>query len=229
MIRIATALLAFKALTLAAFAADVRIGDTPLRLPQPAGYCELNPVLGSDAPLVGRIHATMAKTGNRLLVMSADCAELKDWRQGKRQDLDHFVQYQTIMMFESGPLPETPEKMVQNYCDNMNALGDRAMPGTARDVQKRAEQAAKAIHLNEIRVLGVVAEDLLVCYAATLQKLKLETREETTQLTLFATAILKDKVVASYLFAPYGGKNSISELLAKQRSNVSRLQRANRN
>ena len=229
MIRFATALLAFKALTLAAFAADVRIGDTPLRLPQPAGYCELDAVLGSDAPLVGRIHATMAKTGNRLLVMSADCAELKDWRQGKRQDLDHIAQYQTIMMFESGPLPETPEKMVQNYCDNMNALGDRAMPGTARDVQKRAEQAATAIRPNEIRILGVVSEDPVVCYVATLQKLQHEAREETAQVTLFATTILKDKVVASYLFAPYGGRKSISELLTKQRSIVGRLQRANRN
>ena len=229
MIRIAAALLVFCVISLAASAADVRIGETPLRLPQPAGYCELDPVLGSDAPLVGRIHATMAKTGNRLLVMSADCAELKDWRQGKRPDLDHMAQYQTIMVFENGPLPEIPEKMIQNYCDNMNALGDQAMPGTGRDVQKRAEQAATAIRPNEIRVLGVAAVDPLVCYAATLQKLKIEAQEETTQVTLFATTILKDKVVASYLFAPYRGRNTISELLAKQRSNVGRLQRANRN
>jgi hypothetical protein len=95
-------------------------------------------------------------------------------------------------------------------------------------VQKRAEQAAKAIHLNEIRVLGVVAEDLLVCYAATLQKLKLETREETTAVDPLRYCILRIKLSPPTCLRRMA-VNSISELLAKQRSNVSRLQRANRN
>jgi hypothetical protein len=228
MVRLSMALLVFASVSAPATATDVRIGDTPLHLPPPAGYCELDPVLASDAPLIGRIHATIAKTGNRLLVMSAECAELKDWRNGKRQDVDHLAQYQTIIAFESQPLPEEPEKIVQNYCRNMIALGDQAMPGTARGAQKRADQASKLISANEMMFLGVVAEDPLVCYAATLQKFKIDAHEETTQVTIVATTVLKDKVVAYYLFAPYGGRESIVQLLAKHRTNVSQLQRANR-
>src|SRR2546430_2735326 len=96
-VRIATAFLLSCFVSGAVAAADARIGDVPLQLPKPPGYCEMDPVLASDAPLIGRLHATMTKAGNRLLVISADCTELKDWRNGKRHDLDHMAQYQTII------------------------------------------------------------------------------------------------------------------------------------
>jgi hypothetical protein len=212
-----------------AFAADVKIGDTPLRLPQPTGYCEMDPVLASDTPLIGRLHATMAKAGNHLLVMSADCTELRDWRNGKRPDFNHFAQYQTTIAFENETLPESPDKMIHNYCGNMTALGDQAMPGTSRDVNSRAEQSSKTIALNDLKFLGVLAEDPLVCYAATLNKFEVKTHEETMQAGIIATTILKDKIVLYYLFAPYVGRETFIQLLAKHRTNVSELQRANRN
>jgi hypothetical protein len=227
MTRFSMALLLSCLLSAAANAADVKIGDTPLRLPQPTGYCEMDPVLASDTPLIGRLHATMAKAGNHLLVMSADCTELKDWRTGKRQDVDHFAQYQTPIAFENEALLETPEKMIQNYCGNMTALGDQAMPGTSRDVNGRAEQASKTIALNDLKFLGVLAEDPLVCYAATLNKFKVKAHEETTQASIIATTILKGKVVLYHLFAPYIGRETFMQLLTKHRKNVSQLQHAN--
>jgi hypothetical protein len=90
-------------------------------------------------------------------------------------------------------------------------------------------QAAGLLKLNEIKFLGVVAEDPLVCYSGTLQKFKVDTGPETTQITIIATSLLKGKVVQLYLFAPYTGGQSITQLLAKQRINVGQLQRANRN
>jgi hypothetical protein len=228
-IRIATAFLIFCFVSGAVAAADAKIGDVPLRLPQPAGYCELDPVLASDAPLIGRLHTTMTKTGNRLLVISADCGELRDWRNGKRQDLDHMAQYQTIIELENEPLPSTPEQMIKNYCANMNTLGSQSTGATAQDAQERAELASKLLRLNEIRFLGVVAEDPFVCYAATLQKFKIDTHDPTTQLAIIATTLLRGKVVQFYLFAPYAGQKSITQLMTQQRTNVGRLQRANGN
>ena len=73
-IRLGAVLVAFGSIAGAAAAADGKIGGTALRLPPPAGYCELDPVLASDAPMIGRLHATMTKAGNRLLIISADCA-----------------------------------------------------------------------------------------------------------------------------------------------------------
>ena len=226
-VRFATPLLIFCFVSGAVTAADVKIGDVPLRLPQPPGYCEMDPVLASDAPLIGRLHSTMTKTGNRLLVISADCAELRDWRNGKRQDLDHMAQYQTIIELENEPLPNTPEQMIKNYCTNMNTYGNQTTGAAAQDAQERAEQASKLLKLNEIKFLGVVAEDPLVCYSATLQKFKIDTHDPTTQLAIIATTLLRGKVVQLYLFAPYTGHTSITQLLAQQRMNAGRLQRAN--
>jgi hypothetical protein len=62
-----------------------------------------------------------------------------------------------------------------------------------------------------------------------MQKFQVETRDETTQVTIIATTLVKSKVVQLYLFAPYTGGKTIAQLLAKQRSNVSQLQRTNRN
>src|SRR6476620_7726439 len=135
--RCTTALFLSCSLSVVSMAADVRICDPPLRLPQPTGYCEMDPVLASDGAFIGRLHATMTKTGNRLLVISADCSELRDWRNGKRPDLDHVAQYQTIIELENQPLPDTPEKMTKNFCANMNATAMRSMDYILPDQQER--------------------------------------------------------------------------------------------
>ena len=75
----------------------------------------------------------------------------------------------------------------------------------------------------------MVAEDPLVCYTATIQKFKVDGRVDTTQVTIIATTLLKRKLVQIYLFTPYVGGKTVAQLLAKQRTNASRLQRANRN
>src|ERR1700730_7416477 len=147
-VRFATPLLIFCFVSGAVTAADVKIGDVPLRLPQPPGYCEMDPVLASDAPLIGRLHSTMTKTGNRLLVISADCAELRDWRNGKRQDLDHMARYQTSLELEKEPLPSTPEQLIKNYCANANTLAVRSMDYISPEPQERAELASRDLKLN---------------------------------------------------------------------------------
>jgi hypothetical protein len=228
-IRFATTLFLSYSLSAAAMAADAKIGDATLHLPQPSGYCEMDPVLASDGAFIGRLHSTMTKTGNRLLVMSADCSELRDWRNGKRPDLDHMAQYQTIIELENQPLPDTPERMAKNFCANMNALAMRPMDFILPDPQERAELASRDLKVNEIKLLGMVAEDPLICYTATMQKFKVEARDHTTQVTIIATTLIKSKVVQLYLFAPYAGGKTIAQLLSKQRTNTGQLQRANRN
>jgi hypothetical protein len=208
-------------------AADVRIGDVSLHLPQPAGYCELDPVLASDARLVSNIHAARAKAGSRLLVLSAVCAEVKDWRNGKRKTLEHVAEYQTLLRLEHAPLPDIPQNVLRAYCDGMRVLSNRSTVGMPQDAQERADQLSKMLRPNETVYISVVAESPLVCYTVTLQKFEAETGEA-TQVTVFASTILKDKVVLFYLFAPYRGHETIPQLLATQRANMVQLQQANR-
>jgi hypothetical protein len=228
MIRLTTALLLSCLVSLAATAADVKIGEVSLHLPPPPGYCEMDAVLASDAHLIARMHSTLTNTGNRLLAMSADCTELKDWRNGKRSDLAHVAEYQTVLRFENQALPDTAQNVLKGYCNGMRMLGERSMPGISADARDRVEQALKLVKSNEMIFLGVVAEEPLVCYGATVQKVKLLSDDENPQVAIFAATILKAKVVLSYLFAPYVDRETVIQVLTRQRAHLTQLQRANR-
>ena len=91
MIRFATTLLILVFVSVGAAAKEAKVGNTSLQLPLPHGYCEMDPVLASDAHLFAGIHANLGKTGNRLLMLAADCAELKEWRDGKRAALEQRI------------------------------------------------------------------------------------------------------------------------------------------
>src|SRR6516165_798406 len=114
-----------------AAAADIRIAEVSLHLPQPPGYCEMDPALASDAPLVANIHSARAKAGGRLLSLSADCNEVKDWRNGKRTALEHIARYETPVRTEHASLPDIAQNVVRTYCDLMRGI-ERAAAGMSQ-------------------------------------------------------------------------------------------------
>ena len=78
-----------------------------------------------------------------------------------------------------------------------------------------------------MKYLGVLAQDPIVCYAATIHKFMVENAGEFTHATVIAATVVKDKVLICYLFAPYAGRGTLPQLLTKQRKNISQLQRSN--
>jgi hypothetical protein len=227
MIRLAAAFLGLCLLACPAVAKDAKIGPTTLNLIPPPGYCEMDPAQASDARMVKAIEGMLGNTGNRLLAVSADCNQLTNWRTGKRKLLDNMAQYQTIISLESSPLPAAPDVTIKDACNQMRAQGEQLVADMTPDVQARAEQVLKTVKVNEMKFLGVVGEDPLVCYAAMLQKFKTEVGTDKTQVTVFATTVIKFKIVYYYLFAPYVSGATVTDMLAQQRKNVAALQAAN--
>jgi hypothetical protein len=213
-------------LSVRAAAADITIADVSVHLPQHSGYCEMDPVLASDAPLVANAYSARAKAGGRLLLLSADCGEVKEWRNGRRRTLEHFAQYETPLRTEHASLPDSPGNVVRTYCEGMRQ-SERAAGGTSANALDRVDLFSKMLRQNETLYVGVVAEEPLVCYVATLRKIEVEATDA-AQLCLVASTIIKEKVVLSYLFAPYRGRETTSRLLAVQRANIAQLQQANR-
>src|SRR5262245_20190710 len=228
--RLVTALLISCLLSVRAAAHDVRIGEITLALPSLPGHCEMDVVHASDAPLVAKLHASVEKTGHRLLLLSADCRELKEWRDGKRPTLTHMAEYQTVLAFEHARPPDDPEKIIKAFCDQMNTMANELAAANIAVIQDRGEQAVKFIRTNEMKFLGAVPvpDEPQVCYAATVLKFSVEAGDEYTQGTIIATMLLKGKVLLCYLFTPYVGRETLTKLLAKQRANVRQLQRMNR-
>jgi hypothetical protein len=230
MIRLGTALLFFSCLLAgAARAGDIKVGATSLHLTPQPGYCELDVVKASDARLVAAITGLLGRTGNRLLAISADCDELREWRAGKRPGLDHMAQYQTLLGLENDPLPTAPSEAIKNACNRLRAQGEQQVEGMTLGLKAYAERVLKTVKVNETKFVAVVAEDSLVCYAALLQKFEAQTGGEKIRAITFATMVLRDKVIYSYLIAPYVDGNTLTQMLAKLRANVAKLQAANRN
>ena len=72
-------------------AAEVTLEGVTFNLPPPAGFCELEDQNPSDKRVLATLTDVLAKSGNRLLSMSADCQQLADWRATKRPLLDDYV------------------------------------------------------------------------------------------------------------------------------------------
>jgi hypothetical protein len=208
-------------------AKDATVGTTSLALPPPTGSCELDANQASDARMMKAVEGMLAPTSNRLLAMSADCTQLDQWRTGKRPLLDNMAQYQTLTAWENTALPDTPEKTIKDACSEMRTQGEKLVADMTPDVKARAEQVLKTVKINEMKFLGVVGEDANVCYAAMLQKFHTEVGTDKTQATVFATTIVKGKLVYFYLFAPYVSGDTVTDLLAQQRTHVRQLQTAN--
>ena len=228
MFRIVLGFLAAGALSFAASAKDAKIGGVSLNLPAPPGYCELDRAQASDAKGITFIESLVGRHGNRLIEMSAECEQLKEWRSDKRKVLDNYSQYQTIIAYENNAIPARPDDIVRSTCAAMRERGETI----AARIQAEAKALTNLVDnlkLEEARSLGVLDEEAGVCYAGVLQKLSSDATKGKTLLGVYATLFVRGKLVFYYLYAPYVSADTVTDLLAQQKANVVRLKAANKN
>src|SRR5690242_8596830 len=191
------ALLAASAVAAVAFASlptmakDVRVGGTPLVLTAPPGQCELDASQAADAAMLQALGAAIG--GNTLLAMYADCKQLTDWRSGKRPLLEDFSQYQVLTATIDKPAEPRPAQALKELCAHLREQGEKMMTDMAPDMKQRVEQAIKKVEVNQMRFLGVVAEDGDACYGAMVQRAKAQTGKDVTVVGLSASAFVKGK------------------------------------
>lgn len=226
-IRPAVILLLASLLGLPCLAKDAKVGQTSVTLTAPSGQCELDPGQPSDARMLQITESTLASVGNRLLGFYADCKQLNDWRTGKRALLEDFAQYQTAIAAMDAPAPAAPAEAIKQLCSQQREASEKVVTGIATDMKARIEEAVRGVQLNQVRSLGVVAEDANACYAALVQRFKAETGKDVTIMALFATTFVQGKLVLYYLYSPYRTAQTMPALLAKQKLNVAALLAAN--
>jgi len=208
-----------------AVAADATIGGVSINLPTPAGFCDLKDQDPSDKRMITVLTDLIAKSGNKLLAMSADCRQLTAWRAQKRSVLDDLGQYQTSIALVDKPLAEP----VKQTCASLRAEGDKLLANQFPDIKARIESALERVKINNTTFMGVLAEDPTACYAALLQKIQTEAGTDKTQVIAFATTIVKNKSVFVYRIALYANSASVDAVLAKLKVNFAALLAANRN
>jgi hypothetical protein len=206
-----------------AIAGGATLGDVSVNLPPPTGFCELSANNSSDSRMLKTLSGLLEKSGNKMLVMSADCRQLAEWRANKRKLLDDYAQYQTAI----AGIDKPPAETIKQTCDTLRAEGDKILANQLPDIKKRTEEALKNVKMRQTSFLGVLAEESNACYAGLLQQLHTEANTEKTQVTVFGIAIVKNRSIFVYRFAVYADSNSIDAALAKLKSNVAALYAAN--
>ena len=205
-------------------AADVQMGDVTLKLTAPAGYCELSSGQPSDKRMIDFLNVALAKGPNELLGVSADCAELRDWRTAKRKLLEHFSQYQVEKARRSGSFTIEEAK---SSCADMRAQGQKLSDDSTKNVNDNIHEANRKIDFQGQTFLGVLADDPNGCYVGLFQKYKAETGAQISQLNVFFAGSIRDREVFFYLWAPYQNDASITGVLNLTQSHVAALKAAN--
>jgi hypothetical protein len=226
-IRSAVALLLASLVSLPCQAKDVKVGQASLVLPAPTGQCELDPKQAGDARMLKTTEDMLTGVGNRLLAFYADCKQLTDWRAGKRL-LEDFAQYQTAISTLDAAAPAAPEEAIREICSNQRREGEKTLSGVATDIKSRIEEAVRGVTVNQVRFLGVVAEEPGVCYSAQAQRFKAENGKDVTLVSICATMFIKGKLVHYYLYSPYRSAQTVTSALARHKLNVSALLQANK-
>src|SRR3990170_4124757 len=222
---LASALICFAA-TGSRSAEEAVIGAATIVIPVPDRQCKLDRSQPSDEKLYQAITALLAGR-NRLLAAFADCTQLKDWRAGRRPLLDDFVQVQTPLSGEAKDVPGVATDVTKEICASTRAQGEKIVAGLEKDVAARIESVLKNAKQNELRFLGVVAEEPNACYAAMLQKISTQAGTEKTQLVVFSTSVVKGKIVYHYRFGLYRDAGSMTRLLEEEKKHVAAFLAAN--
>jgi hypothetical protein len=205
-------------------AAEATIGGVSVSLPPPGGFCELSASNSSDQRMVSTLTDLLAKSGNKLLAMSADCGQLADWRTGKRKLLDDYAQYQTPI----GSMDKPPSETIAQTCATLRAEGNKILANQMPDIKARVESTLKQIKMNSTSFIGVLAEDPDACYAGLIQKIHTEAGTDKTQVTMFAVTLTKAKSVFVYRFSVYRDAHTVDAVLGKLKVDIAALLAANR-
>jgi hypothetical protein len=195
------------------------IGDTFVTLPPPAGYCELTPRYEFDGRTVAVISAYMAGESIKLLAMSADCNQLAEAREGKRQ-LDDVAAY----LVENSDIKMPTPFSVASKCSTLRA-SSKSPIGT--DVDARLASTIEKIKVNEAGPIGVISEDDNACYTATLIKAGTETGMQKVLVVLQANTVIRTKAIVVRRQAVYQNPGTIKAVLPKLKSDVAAFVAAN--
>jgi hypothetical protein len=228
MFRAAITILAIVCLSSNAYARDVSVGPVTIKLTTPGGACEADPGKAADARYIAGVKGMIANSGNTLLAAYADCQQFAAWRVSKLPYLPHTYQYQSFGAYAEKGVPDSPSQVIKTTCNELREQGKKYAENDFPDMRDRAKNLIKKVEVTGSAFFGVVAEDPDACYAANLQQFKISTGALVKQIALWATVVVKNRVVFYYDYAPYSDENSVNTLVEELRPQVAAFLAANK-
>ena len=203
------------------------VGGTMVGIVAPDNWCTLEPGRVTDARVVGMVRESMERTGHTFVVGYADCGELDRWRTAGQRNLENygFVAYNNGLRKFVYPgtdaafvleMRKSMENVGQEYADD---LVDRA-----REVVEDIQPLAK---LGKLTYLGIVGEDESSLYMAGLVAVQTEQGDRKLLAMSYAAALLRKKVMNTYVYTRYDDAQVFPRLLKEHKSWTARLRAVN--
>jgi len=181
----------------AALAVEAEVGNAKISIPTPPGYCPLDRSLPQDQRL-GKTLDELLAGQNRLLAFFAECKQFSDWR-----------------------IADAVKKgCAEARTQGLDLVEEKALGDRITSVMKTVKQ-------NEVKLLGVVAEEPNACFQALLQNLSVGDGVEKLQIIVYGTSVVKGKFIYHYRFGLYDGQPSVARLLGEEKKNVAAFLAAN--
>jgi hypothetical protein len=200
------------------FAQEAWIGSTSIRLTSPQGQCEFRGKKEDEAHLA-KVRELLLSSGNELLGAYADCTQLAQFRSGKREEFNDFAQYVAPRGVINVVLPS---EFMGEFCAEFRTKTDRDFAAILQNRSQDMERLFQGMKIDEAKFLGVLAEEPSVCYGGYLHKIS-----GVTQTAIFATILLKQKLITYQIYTAYRNRDTIFDLLNKHKLNVTKFIGAN--
>lgn len=208
---------------LAKDARTVSLLGANLVLPIPKGYCPLSAAHPADKDLMSRTERTVG-TRNRVLLMFADCAQLKRYRSTG------------TAMSNSGSYmaPKSARKPVRMPRSKFaRVIGAQikkqtgAIKKAQRKMTERINKEGNGAELKGNKNLGLVRQDDTAAFMGLVQTWQAEGSSKILAGSVTGLTLVRERIVSLNLYAPYEGRKTIESLLKAQRANIKRLIEAN--
>ena len=195
-----------------------QIGDRKVALVVPEGHCVLDRSQTADKALLAFVEGLIAGQ-NQLHLLTTNCAELSDWRTGKRPTLGEYTQVQSRIQLNGRDFAGQERPVIKALCDEAKKNGASHLNTAEAEVVKRLAAAQDKAKLENVALLGVLDEDEHGCYLGMVLKIQVDGPGK-TQLCVFATTILNGKLAYLYRYAETIDSATVARLLAAQKASA---------
>ena len=204
-----------------AYPRDVKVGNSTMSVSPTAGFCELDETKKADSSWLTSVTNLLKASGVYAIAAFPDCRELQ-----KARKTGEFITSKVYITAPFSQIDKLKPEGVPETCDDLRTreYSDKDKAELAKSVKEFANGNSAA----ESKALGVLDETKgVVCYVATLQKVKTKAGELSTMLGLFAVTSARNSMLFLYQFTPYVDATSIPTALANLKIVYTEFARAN--
>jgi hypothetical protein len=177
----------------------------------PKAYCLLKSSEPSDRILI-KYSEDVNREINKVLMVFADCSQLKSWRIGELPNLDDYG----YVLAPKSLINNKLNMSISSYLFEMRKVFEKKavrFPNkTTEKIGVFLDKHFPTLKLNETKNLGILSQDNNALYRGLLQHIQTEKGKSKHMVGMMAMSLVKGKSTDFYLWKKYQGNKTVNDL-----------------